>query len=172
MTSQQTQGEAEALVPTDQPQVFNPSEWDDDEIWETSSAVDEREVLIPGTTRRKQAEWTAFLEAEGLILKPAIIPTMVDARTYRRIEHDVTSKPSRGRSDSVSTQNSQSSETTQSSASLQTISTTTSDSPQAALRRAAWNNVIRKVEPRLYELQVPVPIYIDVIVSVAGWEIY
>ena len=97
---------------------------------------------------------------------------MVDARTYRRIERDGTSKPSRGRSDSVSTQNSQSSETTQSSASLQTISTITSNNPQAALRRAAWNNVIRKVEPRLYELQVPVPIYIDVIVSVAGWEIY
>ena len=42
-------------MPTEQPQVFNPSEWDDDEILETSSAVDEREVLIPGT-RRKQAE--------------------------------------------------------------------------------------------------------------------
>ncbi|EPS96045.1 hypothetical protein FOMPIDRAFT_1053603 [Fomitopsis schrenkii] len=86
--------------------------------------------------------------------------TFTLVRTHRRIER----KPTHRRSDSISTQ---------SSASLQTPTTTsitTSDSPQAARRRAAWNNVIRKVEQRLYQVDVPVPVYIDVIVSVAGFE--
>ncbi|EPS96038.1 hypothetical protein FOMPIDRAFT_1053597 [Fomitopsis schrenkii] len=162
---QHTQGEAEVLVPAVQPQVFNPSEWDDDEILETSSAVDERGALVPGTRRRRQAEWAAFLEDQRLLLKPAVIPTMVDARTHRRIER----KPSHRRSDSISTQSSASLQTPTTNT-TPTTSITTSDSPQAARRRAAWNNVIRKVDHRLYQLDVPVPVYIDVIVSVAGFE--
>ncbi|EPS96035.1 hypothetical protein FOMPIDRAFT_1053595 [Fomitopsis schrenkii] len=169
---QHTQGEAEVLVPAVQPQVFNPSEWDDDEILETSSAVDERGGLIPGTRRRRQAEWAAFIQDQRLLLKPAVIPTMVDARTHRRIER----KPTHRRSDSISTQSSASLQTptTNTTPTANTTPTTksltTSDTPQAARRRAAWNNVIRKVDHRLYELDVPVPVYIDVIVSVAGFE--
>ena len=97
---------------------------------------------------------------------------MVDARTHQSIDHVMVDAPSnrtsRGRSDSVVTQNSQN---TQSSTSLRTISTATSNTPQAAIRRAAWNNVVQKVDYRLYKLQVPVPIYIDVVVPVNGWEV-
>ena len=169
----QTQGEAEDLVPAERPQVFNPSEWDDDEIWETSTAIDERDVLVPGTTRHKQAE-QQFLEANKVVpQRPAFISVsmMVDARTHQTIDHvdGPSARLSRGRSDSIDTQNSQN---TQSSTSLRTISATTANTPQAAIRRAAWNDVIRKVDYRLYELQVPVPIYVDVVVPVNSWEVY
>ncbi|EPS96056.1 hypothetical protein FOMPIDRAFT_1053614 [Fomitopsis schrenkii] len=164
---QHTQGEAEVLVPAVQPQVFNRSEWDDDKYLETSSALDERGALVSDTRRRRQAEWAAFIQAQALLLKPAVIPTMVDARTHRRIER----KPSHRRSDSISTQSSASLQTPVTASTITTAtSITTSDTPQGALRRAAWNNFMRKVEHRLYDLDVPVPVYIDVIVSVAGFE--
>ena len=168
----QTQDEAEDLVPAERPQVFNPNEWDDDEIWETSTAIDERDVLVPGTTRRKQAE-RQFLEANKVVpqrLAFVSVSMMVDAHTHQLIERNngPSSRSSRDQSDSIDTQNSQN---TQSSTSLQTISTTTANTPQAAIRRAAWNDVIRKVDYRLYELQVPVPIYVDVVVLVNSCDV-
>lgn len=146
---QRSEGDPAVLVPAELPQVFDCIDWDEDEILETSSTADEREGLYPGTVRSRQAEQTALLEGNSRI------PTILDARTRRPIEHDVEDRPSHRRSDSTSTQ---------SSTSLQTVRTSTgNNSPQAVRRRAAWNNVIHKVEHRLNELQVPVPFYVDVV---------
>ena len=173
---QQSESEGEDLVAAEGPQaqVFDPSDWDDDEICETSSAVDEREVLVPGTTRHRQAEWTAFVEARAHILRPTT-PNTVGLCTHRSIERPVQQRPPRARTDSLSSQSTLTSATTQSSASLQTARTasTTSGSPQAALRRAVWNNVARKMEPRLYEWsQAPVPMYTGPTATAPGWEVY
>ena len=136
--------------------------------------MDERDVQVPGTVRRSQAEQfqgSNLGSTEVVPPQPAFVPTMVDARTLQVIarNNQSSSTPSRGRSDSLSTQNSK---ITQSSTSLQTISMTTSNTPQAAIRRAAWNNLIKKVDHRLYDLQVPVPIYVDVVVPTVGWVAY